>query len=77
MHIDSSYTPLRAAFDRFVAGCFDKRPTPEETEVLKQVFYAGAVSAYGIIVMTPFKSDTLRDELADQMERLEREKLKV
>lgn len=77
MHIDNSYTPLRADFDQFIFACFGKRLKPEETEVLKQVFYAGASSAYGIIATTPDKSDTLRDELADQMECLEREKLKV
>ena len=78
MHIDNSYTPLRVDFDQFISTYFGAvRPTTDQTEALKSVFYAGAASAYGIIATTPDKVETLRDELADQMERLEREKLKV
>ena len=77
MHIDNSYTPLRADFDQFIADCFDVRPSAAETDLLKSVFYAGASSAYGILVGAPSNHETLRDELADQMERLETVKLKV
>jgi hypothetical protein len=78
MHIDNSYTPLRADFDQFVSGYFGKHcPTVEQREAIRSVFYAGAAAAYGIIIKAPDKADTLRDELADQMERLERQKLKV
>jgi hypothetical protein len=76
MQTDKSYAPLRTDLDELVNNYFSSmRVSEEQKRFIEMIFFAGASSAYGILVNTPEKQGTLFDEIMDHAEKFERQKV--
>lgn len=68
--------PLRADFDELINSHFAHiRISDEQKKMAEMLFYAGAASAYSVLVNEPLKQETVFDELADHADRMAREKV--
>lgn len=73
---DTTYTPLRADFDNLMENFFSgNRLSPEQRKIYETLFFAGAASAYGVIVRSPEQQGTLFEELNDHAAQMDREKV--
>ncbi|TDW21058.1 hypothetical protein EV128_12227 [Rhizobium azibense] len=76
MLADKTYTPLRADFDTVMdthfAGC---SMSAIQRKMYEMVFFAAAASVYDVMTNHPQKIETLRLEIMDHAELLERQGL--
>ncbi|MBY5863252.1 hypothetical protein [Rhizobium leguminosarum] len=73
---DNTYTPLRADFDNLMENFFSgNRLSPEQRKIYETLFFAGASSAYGVVVRNPEQQGTLFEELKDYSDQMDRVKV--
>lgn len=70
MMTDKSYTPIFSAFEEALCAYFPAT-SPTQTQALKQMFFAGASVACGLMTDTPDVAETIKEELIDYADHLE------
>ncbi|TCU18806.1 hypothetical protein [Rhizobium sullae] len=71
MTTDNSYTPIFCEFEHVIAAYYPPTITPEQMQMLKVMFFAGASAAYELLIKTPERAETMKEEILDQADQFQ------
>lgn len=72
-----AYMPMRSKFNELMntPDFLNMRLSDEQKKVAEMLFYAGAASAYNVLINEPLMHEAVFDELLDHADQMAREKV--